>query len=167
MAERIVRRATLDDVHWIVDLSARVQDYLTTLGSLQRIGPLPLESTQKSICAGNGYILERAKQRLGSALVDPLDESRFVGWGLSALPYPLWYLHALMLEPEKQGQGLGLSFLVGVKQLAIPLTGTIVLDCWAGNAKLRDFYQRAGFTLHGIFPESDFEVAVFFVSTAI
>src|SRR5215471_2163625 len=37
----------------------------------------------------------------------------------------------------------------------------IVLDCWAGNDKLRDFYTRAGFKLHGVFPANGFEVAVF------
>jgi hypothetical protein len=37
----------------------------------------------------------------------------------------------------------------------------VVLDCWAGNGKLRDFYTRAGFRLHGVFPEGDYEVAVF------
>jgi hypothetical protein len=48
-----------------------------------------------------------------------------------------------------------------------PLSATIVLDCWAGNAKLRDFYQRAGFTSHGIFPVQDFEVMVFVFFLAV
>jgi hypothetical protein len=37
------------------------------------------------------------------------------------------------------------------------LSGAIVLDCWAGNSKLRDFYQQAGFTSHGIFAVEDYE----------
>lgn len=74
--------------------------------------------------------------------------------------------HSLMLEPDEQGKKLGLVFLEEVKRLMAPLSGTIVLDCWAGNAKLRDFYQRAGFTGHGIFPVKDFEVMVFVFSLA-
>ena len=69
-----------------------------------------------------------------------------------------------MLEPEEQGKRRGLAFLQGVTRLMAPLSGSIVLDCWAGNAKLHDFYQRAGFTSHGIFPVQDFEVMVFLCS---
>jgi GNAT superfamily N-acetyltransferase len=157
-----VIRADQSYACWIVDLSARVQEALTAARSLQRIGPLALENVERSLQAGHAYVLKTTKQPLGSVLVDPLDDARFVHWKLHALPGPLWFLHTLMLEPGEQGKGLGLAFLEGVKQLAIPTSGTIVLDCWAGNMKLRDFYRRAGFTLYGIFPEQDFEVAVFF-----
>lgn len=39
--------------------------------------------------------------------------------------------------------------------------GRALLDCWAGNAALRDFYTRAGFTHLGDFPEADYRVSVF------
>ena len=71
-----------------------------------------------------------------------------------------------MLEPEQQGKRLGVAFLEEVKRLMAPRSGTIVLDCWAGNGKLRDFYQRAGFTIHGIFPVQDYDVMVFVFSLA-
>ena len=67
-----------------------------------------------------------------------------------------------MTEPEEQGKGLGRIFLDGIRQQVIPhYNGTIVLDCWAGNDKQRDFYLRARFTFHGIFPENDYQVAIF------
>ncbi len=162
MAERRVRRATPDDARWIVGLSERVQAALTESGSLQIIGPLPLESVERSIRTGYPCILETAAKRIGSVLIDPPENSHGEQWGLHALPTPLWYLHALMLEPQEQGKGAGLVFLQGVKRLMAPQGGTIVLDCWAGNAKLRDFYHRNGFTLQGVFPVKDYEVAVFF-----
>jgi GNAT superfamily N-acetyltransferase len=172
-----VRRATVYDSEWIVDLSARVQAALTAAGSLQQIGPLPIDMVAMSIAGGHAYLFERVGEqgeqgeRVGSVLIDPLDGSypytrpySIVGWGLQTLPTPLWLLHALMLDPSEQGNGLGLTFLEGVKQLALPERGTIVLDCWAGNGKLRDFYYRAGFTHHGDFPVKDFEVSVFYFS---
>jgi hypothetical protein len=76
-------------------------------------------------------------------------------------------LHSFMLELEEQGKRLGLAFLQGVKRLMAPLSGTIVLDCWAGTAKLRDFYPRAGFTDHRILPERDLEIMVFVCSLAV
>jgi GNAT superfamily N-acetyltransferase len=164
----IVRRASKHDAEWIVDLSQRVQEALTASGSLQQIGPLPRATVEASILAETAYLLEASSHRLGSVLVDPVIPTyrhHLIQWRLDTFPGPLWFLHALMLEPEEQGKGLGKVFLDGVKDLVIPHNnGTIVLDCWAGNEKLRDFYLRAGFTFHGEFPVKDFEVAVF-VST--
>jgi GNAT superfamily N-acetyltransferase len=162
MEERQVRRATLDDASWIVELSARVQAALTASGSLQIIGPLPLETVERSISSGHACVLETAERRIGSVLIDPAEHLPDDKWKLHTLPTPLWYLHALMLEPQEQSKGAGLVFLEGIKRLMAPEGGTIVLDCWAGNAKLRDFYHRAGFTFHGVFPAKDYEIAVFF-----
>lgn len=162
MEKQQVRRATPDDACWIVELSARVQAALTASGSLQIIGPLPLENVEQSISIGYPCILETEERRIGSVLIDPVENLSEDRWGLQSLPTPLWYLHALMLEPQEQGKGAGLVFLQGVKRLMAPQGGTIVLSCWAGNAKLRDFYQRASFTFQGVFPEKDYEIAVFF-----
>jgi GNAT superfamily N-acetyltransferase len=187
-----VRRASPADVDWIVGLSARVQAALTASGSLQQIGPLPRAMVESAVQAGNAFLLEvrppqtedgfqlggrpfQAKVgfqieapagRVGSVLVDPAatyPALPLAEWGLDALPPPHWYLHALMLEPSYQGRGLGKPFLDGVQDRVVPNRhGTIILDCWAGNHKLRDFYHRAGFRLHGVFPTPlGFDVAVF------
>lgn len=162
-----VRNATTHDVSWIIDLSRRVQDALTASGSLQHIGPLPLDMVERAMQNGDAYILENSAHRLGSVLVEPIAQLPAIPvkvWRLDTLPQPLWYLHALMLVPQEQGKGAGSHFLKGIKQLVVPTQGTIALDCWAGNDKLRDFYRRAGFSLHGVYPVKDYEVAVFFFS---
>lgn len=166
MADPAVRRATPADVDWIVALSARVQTALTASGSLQQIGPLPRAMVESAVQAQNAFLLEDPSGGLGSVLVDPAaayPALPLAAWGLDALPAPHWYLHALMLEPSQQGKGLGKRLLDGVRERVVPgQHGTIILDCWAGNHKLRDFYQRAGFLLHGVFPTSlGFGVAVF------
>jgi len=157
------RRATFDDANWIVDLSARVQAALTASGSLQQIGPLPLQEVERVIHLGCSCVLDLADRHIGSTLLYPLesDHPELVHANLQYLPGPLWNLRALMLEPEEQGKGLGLFFLEGIRHLVIPTSGSIILGCWAGNAKLRDFYHRAGYTFQGVFPEKDYEVAVF------
>ncbi|KAE9377563.1 hypothetical protein N431DRAFT_434759 [Stipitochalara longipes BDJ] len=85
----------------------------------------------------------------------------------------IWYLHSLMLVPELQGQGLGRVFLrqvLNILELEIKISGRgiegvkggmIILDCWAGNDKLREFYKTVGFKFWGSFPEKDYEIAVF------
>jgi GNAT superfamily N-acetyltransferase len=160
-----VRPAIPDDASWIVGLSARVQAALIASGSLQQIGPLPLEDTKRSILTGHAYLLESASAGLGGVvLIDPLDRAQLEKWQLPVEQGPWWYLHSFMLEPKEQGKGLGLVFLGNVKEQMAALSGAIVLDCWAGNGKLHDFYQRAGFTGHGVFGVKDYEVMVFVCS---
>ena len=166
MVRVAVRRATIEDVAWIVDLSARVQAALTASGSLQQIGPLPIATVEPTVRAGNGFLLLADSRRIGSVLVDPASAYPalpLVEWGLDLLPAPLWYLRALMLEPTEQRKGLGKPVLDGVRDLVVPNSrGTIILDCWSGNTKLCDFYHRAGFRLHGVFDTRlGFSVAVF------
>lgn len=164
-----VRRASPGDVEWIVALSARVQAALTASGTLQQIGPLPRAAVEASVRAGSAFVLESGPRLVGSVLVDPpslCPDVPVTAWELDALPAPLRFLHSLMLEPSQQGKGLGKVLLDGVRELVAAewhgRRGTIVLDCWAGNAKLRDFYARAGFLLHGVFPSGEgYDVAVF------
>jgi GNAT superfamily N-acetyltransferase len=85
-----------------------------------------------------------------------------MGWSLDIMTGPVWFLSKLMIDPARQGSGLGYSLLEGVQaDVARRGAGAIVLDCWAGNDTLRAFYSRAGFTLYGVFPAGGFEVAVF------
>jgi GNAT superfamily N-acetyltransferase len=166
--EYLVRLAVADEAKWVVNLSARVQSALTASRSLQEIGPLPLPMVETSIRGGHLYCLDLIGQPTGSVQVDPLDgifpNTRtidYISWGAKILPGPYLYLHALMIEPTKQGNGLGLVFLEGVLRLMEGQKGTILLDCWAGNTKLRKFYEEAGFTHHGNFLEKDYEISVY------
>lgn len=165
------RLATSHDTEYIIDLSSRVQLSLTSSGSLQEIGPLPRNVVETSIRGSHAYILETNGLRTGSVLVDPLDgafsntvEIAYGSWGVeNSLPEPLWYLHALMLEPAEQGRRLGRWFIEGVMELMRMKrrSGTLVLDCWAGNEKLRRFYEAVGFTHYGEFPENDYHISVY------
>jgi GNAT superfamily N-acetyltransferase len=165
-----VKYAELVDTNFIIGLSARVQESLTSSGSLQVIGPLARTVVETSVAEEHAYLLLLNGQRIASVLVDPLDgtfpntaEIQHVAWGVLSLPRPHWYLHALMLEPAEQGKHFGLTFLDRVLQLIKTKyrSGTVVLDCWAGNTKLRRFYEDAGFKYQGDFPENDWEISVY------
>jgi GNAT superfamily N-acetyltransferase len=168
------RPATSNDRDYIIDLSSRVQHALTSSGSLQEIGPLSRTVVETSIQGSHAYILETNGLRTGSVLVDPLDgtfsnteEIPYASWGVgNVFPGPFWYLHALMLEPEEQGRGLGKGFIEAVlgSMRVAGRSGTVVLDCWAGNAKLRRFYEGIGFRHHGDFPENDYYISVYVIT---
>jgi GNAT superfamily N-acetyltransferase len=164
-----VRQAVRDDIAYIVDLSRRVQEKLTALGSLQQIGPIAYETVEAQVNAGTAHILDGGSRRLGSVFVEPVPIESLRRWKLDDVTLKPWFLHKLMLEPEEQGHGLGAHFLEGIKTYIASRRpeAIIVLDCWAGNDKLRDFYTRAGFELHGVFPANGFEVAVFVYYTNV
>ena len=160
-----VRPADIDDIAYIVDLSARVQAKLTASGSLQQIGPINREVVSDYVMARAAYVLDDGT-RLGSVFVrsiHPESFSQFFQWELHKLAAPVYFLSKLMIEPARQGQGLGVTLLSGAVALFNKRKqGTLTLDCWAGNEKLRSFYSQNGFALHGIYPEEDFQVAVFY-----
>jgi GNAT superfamily N-acetyltransferase len=163
------RLAEQRDIPAIVSLSGRVQDHLTASGSLQEFGPIPKESVAAHITAQTAFVLEDDVSLIGGVLVEPCASPVTPGlpetldeWGLDVADGELWFLQKLMVEPGAQGKGIGRVLLDGaLAHVADRGAGHVVLDCWAGNAKLRAFYTNSGFRLHGVFPHGDYEVAVF------
>lgn len=55
-----------------------------------------------------------------------------------------------MLHPDVQGKGLGKTLMYGIfeciREGAEHGLGTVFLDCWAGNKKLKEFYRGVGFS---------------------
>ncbi|GCE30872.1 hypothetical protein KDA_63560 [Dictyobacter alpinus] len=166
-----VRLASDRDVAYIVSLIDRVQKQLTASGSLQIIGPLPHALVAEFVAMEAAFVFESPAGLLGSVFVQPATPEscpNLISWQLTACDLHPWFLQTLALEPEQQGRGLGFHFLSGVRALVAQRDpqANIILDCWAGNTKLRTFYTRAGFTLHGEFIEKDHWLAVFVQSAA-
>ena len=159
------RHGTVDDIDSIVQLSHRVQEALTAAGSLQKIAPLLSSNVSVAVAGHQCFVLVNCSDVLvGCTLVARTTKEDLPSVNdldLSAFSQPWSYLHSFMLERELQGKGIGLTFFAGVMRFLRPQGGTIFLDCWAGNDKLRKFYGRAGCKFVAILPENDYEVALF------
>lgn len=153
---RTASAADRDAVH---DLSRRVQDKLTQSGSLQEIGPIPLDVLDVAIARQTLFVFEADSHLIGSVLIAPLTVAQASGWNLPQSD--LHFLSKFMIEPSQQGRGLGQTAMRLIQQ-HFQLRGGIVLDCWAGNVKLRQFYEALDFHLHGIFDENDYQISVYF-----
>ncbi|KAH7121648.1 acyl-CoA N-acyltransferase [Dactylonectria macrodidyma] len=162
--EAKIRKAQATESSAIIDLSARVQKALESSGSRQVFGPLQRKVVDSAILNGYCYVFECAADLVGAVIVGPMAADCLY---LSQLQnvvdfgHPFWVLESLMIEPGHQGKGLGLQLLTGITELYRPLSGTIFLDCWAGNVKLRNFYRRAGYKELGNVPEEDYYITVF------
>ncbi|KAG4417309.1 hypothetical protein IFR04_009524 [Cadophora malorum] len=168
-----IHQATPADAEYVFSLATRVQAALTASGSLQELTPSTLETIRASIHKEEilifTYTDATSSTRLtpiGSVTISPFSPSSghgSVSWGIDEVGGKTWYLHSLMLEPTTQGNGLGKIFLGETLKLSGKRNGagTLVLDCWAGNQKLKRFYEEVGFGLVGMFPEEGYEIAVF------
>ncbi|KFY09601.1 hypothetical protein V491_08082 [Pseudogymnoascus sp. VKM F-3775] len=161
------RRSIPSDAHWILETTARVQAALTASGSLQELANSSLDKVHTSIQNEYVFIFQDVvnNKLLGAVTISLFCPEAGYGssdWGIRSSGKK-WYLHSLLLEPAYQGQGLGVLFLKEALSLfrAGEGVGVVVLDCWAGNGKLRSFYERVGFVLHGEFPEEDYYITVF------
>lgn len=71
------------------------------------------------------------------------------------------YLYQIAILPEYQGKGYGAGIIDWACENARENNKTFYLDCWAGNDKLKSFYQGNGFSYEGDFPEEDYYISVF------
>ncbi|MEH7884269.1 GNAT family N-acetyltransferase [Bacillus sp. JJ1609] len=71
------------------------------------------------------------------------------------------YLFQIAILPEYQGKGYGRAIIDWACGYALETNVSLYLDCWAGNDKLKSFYQENGFNYEGDFPEEDYYISVF------
>ncbi len=161
----LVRLAAASEAPLLRELAQAAQEKLTITGSAQQIAGYSEYNIAERIKRGELFVLEVAGGVIGSAFVEAVTPERFpqtAAWNVVPVGCPAWFLYGLVIHPEHQGRQWGRVLLHGIcrqKKLAAP--AVLLLDCWAGNAKLCRFYTDAGFVLHGVFPEEDYEVAVF------
>ena len=160
-----VRKATILDMPLLREIAQSAQDKLIHAGSVQQIAGYSYRNMGVRIEHGELYVLETFAGILGSVFVEPVTPERFpqiTHWDVAPDGCPVCFLYGLVIDPVRQGQGWGRTLLDGLRhRQAFAAPAVLTLDCWAGNGKLRRFYSEAGFRLHGEFPESDYQVAVF------
>jgi len=71
------------------------------------------------------------------------------------------YLYRIAVAPLVQGKNIGKNICNWVQSVSKQNYKTIYLDCWAGNVKLKNFYQSVGFEYLDDFQEEDYFVSVF------
>ena len=161
------RPATTADIQTIIGISRRVQDRLEEDGSLQVSGPLSsthiLDRIREQRCV---VTCKEDGQIVGLSMVKPIEANYYEqsrDFDVENFPPPWKLLHSFMLEPDLWGKGYGTQFFTDTVDF-VEITrcaGTLLLDCWAGNEKLKEFYLSCGCLYMGTVPEDDFHVSVF------
>ena len=148
-----------------MEVAQAAQDKLKRAGSAQQVAGYSVQNVRERTQSGDLFVLEVSESVIGSAFVEPVTRERFpqiTTWNAAPDGVPVWFLYGLVIHPDHQGQKWGCVLLHGIcRQEKLAAPAVLLLDCWAGNANLRRFYADAGFHLHGVFPEEEYEVAVF------
>jgi GNAT superfamily N-acetyltransferase len=152
-----VRRAGRDDVDEIVDVLSEAARWLIARGIRQWPDPFPRERVAALVERGDFYLA-----RLGGATVGTLalmwSDPTF--WG--ERPPDAGYVHALAMRRAWAGRGLGGRLLDwAAERVAVAGREYLRLDCLAGNAELRRYYERRGFEPRGDVAVDDFTSALY------
>ncbi len=167
MTDLALDSAEEGDIGHISGLLRRAQEKLEAAGSAQVLSVLDAEAVARHVRSGQAHVLRSGREIIGVAFVEPVTAETLPAlqrWGIEDSGRAVWHLQSLAVKPESRGCGLGMRLLDGIKGfVGARGPALIVLDCWAGNYRLREYYSQAGFELHGVFPSrtGDYEVAVF------
>lgn len=147
------------------DLSAILRLLNETAAGLHRRGirqwetPWDPEEIRAEIAGGRVWSAWDGGALAGTFSLRPLETASWLPG--DAEPGGQWYLYRVALHPSRQGRGEGQTLVRFACSLAQEAKKNLYLDCWAGSGALRRFYTSAGFDTIGIFPEEDYEIAVF------
>lgn len=169
----LIRPARPCEVNDILELGKRVLSALASHGQENELAPLVTENVKSAVFQSRAFVCESMGAVVGCAFVKSVEvlerqypESRQAGLVSQisdAGATPLVYLHSIMVDPTQQGNKIGSRLVLHVCDVARERYSacTILLDCFATNARLRCFYESLGFGLLDVVPEMTWEIAVF------
>ena len=141
-----VRPATEADVDELTTLYEESTAWIRTQGFDPGQAPRPMrEIVADRVAAGTVYVARLTGEIIATITVLRADPEV---WGET--PDDALYLHGFGVKRAYAGQEVGLALLDWLAGTATRAGRAYVrLDCTAGNRKLRDYYERAGFTYRG------------------
>ena len=154
----ILQIAKEEDVNEVYQLLKTVADDLHKRGIKQWIEEWKLEEINNLVLKQNIYVqrLEKNKEIIG---LFSLEENKLF---IDQFPKSL-YLSKVSILPKYQKKGLGAKMVQKAIDIVHSQGKIIVLDCWNGNQKLKDFYTKLGFKYITDLPEYDYFISVFYI----
>jgi GNAT superfamily N-acetyltransferase len=152
-----VRRAEAQDVDQIVGVLSEAAAWLLAREVRQWPDPFPRERVSAVVARGDFYLASSGGETVATLALMWSDPTF---WG--ERPPDAGYVHALAVRRAWAGRGVGASLLDWAgEQVAGAGREYLRLDCLAGNAELRRYYERHGFELRGEVAVDDFTSALY------
>eukprot|EP00833_Pecoramyces_ruminatium_P005687 jgi/Orpsp1_1/1179719/evm.model.c7180000070512.1 len=145
-----------DDANEICQLLKNVTKDLHERGINQWMDEWKIEDIREFILKKNIYVL-RYKENGKIIGIFSLEENKIL---LEQFPNSL-YLSKVALLPKYQKQKIGEKMIKKAIEIVHSQKKVVVLDCWNGNQKLKDYYTKLGFKYIKDIPEYDYFISVF------
>jgi ribosomal protein S18 acetylase RimI-like enzyme len=152
-----IRLADKNDAGMIVELLNKVTLNLHQKNINQWTYPWNFEEIEWDIKSENTYVILLDNLIAGTFSIKVMDTEA----GVPVFEANSLYLYRIAILPEYQGKKLGIKVTDYACRVSRDLKKVLYLDCWAGNANLKNFYSKAGFYFCGDFPEEDYMISVF------
>jgi protein-tyrosine phosphatase len=146
MAEIVIERATLPETNLLIEIHEDTARWLWERGIHQwEPGAFRRDRLIACIERGEVYLVRLDGVPVGMAILQEADEDT---WG--ARPDDALYIHGLRVLRAYAGRGIGRAILRWAEE-QVAARGRIYLrlDCMADNARLRAYYEVAGFRCVG------------------
>lgn len=149
-----IRKATFDDLDQLLALIHCTSKHLIEKNIYQWNDPCEKNDLKKEIERDEVYLLVDKNRLLGSYSIRPSNQK-----------YPVqieksYYMHRLLIHPFFHGKDMATYIFKHVRK-QYNKHETVLLDCWAGNEKIFDFYRRHECNFIGDFPEADYKISIF------
>lgn len=155
----LIRLATLEDLDQLTALIQSATKHLVAKDVYQWQQSCDVEKLQNEIKNGEVFILSDHNRFVGSFSIKPSDKKYPVQMEKS------FYMYRLLIHPFFQGQDMARYIFKHVRK-HYSKKQHVLLDCWAGNEKLFDFYRQHECSFLGDYPAMDYKISVFQVGKA-
>lgn len=115
--------------------------------------PCEMEQLEAQIVNEEVYILEHHKRLIGSFSIKPV-ESHFPVQIDESL-----YVYRMLVHPFYQGKNMTVHMFKYLRKEY--KKRPVLMDCWAGNEKISNFYLNHECLHIGDYPEADYKISVF------
>ena len=146
-----------DDAYEICQLLKKVSEDLHNRGIKQWMNDWKIKDILELILKQNIYVLrfEKHGEIIG---IFSLEENKLL---IERFPQSL-YLSKVALLPKYQKKGIGERMIHKAIEIVHSQGKVVVLDCWNGNKKLKEYYTKIGFKYIMDFPEDDYFISIFY-----
>ena len=150
-------KAKEDDIYEIYQLLKKVSEDLHNRGIKQWMNEWKIDDIREFVLKKNIYIFRFEKQGEIIGLFS-LEENKLL---IEQFPESL-YLSKVALLPKYQRKGIGAKMIQKAIEIVHSQGKVVVLDCWNGNKKLKEYYTKIGFKYIMDLPEDNYFISIFY-----
>ncbi|MEK3975154.1 GNAT family N-acetyltransferase [Psychrobacillus sp. FSL K6-1267] len=151
-----IKLAEKNDIATILDILNKATLKLLSKDIKQWTYPWPISEVEDQIAQGQVFKYEIENDIVGTFIIKPILQLNNLSIRENSL-----YVGRIAIIPEYQGKNIGASIIDYCQSISVEQNRDMYLDCWAGNNKLKDFYNGCGLNYLGDFPVDDYFVSIF------